>query len=218
MRKFSIRRLSLEDLSKRPVLAWRHLHLSPLSAILLCGLSAMSLVAALFTLYALYGPADAEDRAIAPEWKPPTLAIAPLDPPKSAEDDLEALSRPIFSKSRKPSTKSAAAPTSSKIAVAGALSVKAIIRSNQTAKAFLLASEAPDGVWLKIGDKIDAWTITAIAPREVVLQSGEQTTKLNLYVDPSPAAAASAMAGRQMSRPDPQDAPSDLPTAATPAP
>lgn len=216
MRKILPLQQSATQAFKRPALAWSSLHLSPLSAILLSGLSAMCFSAAVFTFHALFGPADAEDAVAAPEWKPPSLAIAPLDPPKSPDGDNESLSRPIFSKSRKPSLRNTAALSANIMAAAGALSVRAIIRSKQTAKAFFLSPESPDGVWLKIGDKVDAWTITAIESKEVILQSGEETTKLSLYTDISPTATASAAARRETPHPEPQDLPSDGSTAATP--
>jgi hypothetical protein len=181
------------DHAKALALRLKHLQMSPLSAMLLAGLSAVALITGLFALYAILGPTGVDDGPAAPEWKPPTLAIVPLEPPKPANVDVEALSRPIFSKSRKPSPKAAAAPSETNLSAApGTMSVTAIVRDKNTSRAFLISSDAPEGAWRKIGDTVENWTVTAIAPREVILRSGDQSAKLPLYGDPAVAADAAA--------------------------
>ena len=58
------------------------------------------------------------------------------------------------------------------------------MKSGAAAHAFIISSEAPEGVWKKVGDMVDAWTIKSIAPSELVLKSGERLAKLKLYADP----------------------------------
>jgi hypothetical protein len=181
------------DLARALALRLTRLQLSPLSAILLAVLVAVTATTGLFALNATLGPSASDDGAVAPDWKPPTLAIVALDPPKPASADLESLSRPIFSKSRKPSPKAAVTPALvSESAAPGALSVTAIVRNRKTAQAFFVSPDAPDGAWRKVGDTVGSWLITAIAPMEVVLQGGGQTTKVKLYADPAPAVDTAA--------------------------
>ncbi|RTL90708.1 MAG: hypothetical protein EKK29_00855 [Hyphomicrobiales bacterium] len=167
----------------------KHMQLSPLSGIVLAALATMTSATALFALYAMLGPMGSDSEASAPDWTPPTLAAVELDPPKPASADVESLSRPIFSKNRKPTAKSAAAPTDM-TAVSDApsgLSVTAIIRHKTTAQAFLISTDTPAGAWRQVGDLVDSWTVTSINPKEVVLQSGGQFSKLKLYAEPPPA-------------------------------
>ncbi len=168
----------------------KHMQLSPLSGIVLAALAALAGVTALFALYAMVGSMGSDSEATAPDWTPPTLATVELDPPKPASADVETLSRPIFSKNRKPSQKTAAAPTdmSTVSDAPSGLSVTAIVRHKSTAQAFLISTDTPAGAWRQVGDQVDSWTVTSITPREVVLQSGGQFSKLKLYTEPPPAA------------------------------
>lgn len=162
----------------------KHLRLSPLSAIGLAVQSAMALGASLFALSAFLWPAGWDSDATAPEWTPPTLAVVELEPPKPASADVEALSRPIFAKDRKPSAKGAARANLEISGAPGGLSVTAIVKGGKKASAFLTSSGTPEGAWRKVGEAFDSWTVTAITATEVVLQSGDQSTKAQLYAAP----------------------------------
>ncbi len=168
----------------------KQMQLSPLSAIVVAVLAATTFATALFALYAIFGPMDSDSEAKAPDWTPPTLAAIELDPPKPPSADVESLTRPIFSKNRKATPKTAATPTDM-TAVSDApsgLSVTAIVRHKTTARAFLISTDTPTGAWRQVGDLVDSWTVTSITPSEVVLQSGGQFSKVKLYTDPPPSA------------------------------
>lgn len=161
---------------------WR---LSPLSAILLALLSAVTVGTALFAAAALLWPVSSSGGAAVPDWTPPTLAVVELDPPKPPSADVETLSRPIFSKTRKPSPKAAVAVDAANISEAPTgVVVTAIVRNKKVTQAFMISTEAPDGAWRKEGDQVDSWTLHKILPAEVVLQSGDRLTKVKLYTPP----------------------------------
>ncbi|HEY8127039.1 MAG TPA: hypothetical protein VIF88_16650 [Methylocystis sp.] len=164
--------------------------LSPLSAMILAFLLATTLMGGLFALSAIFGSNGLDSEVVAPDWKPPTLAIGELDPPKPASADVEALSRPIFSRSRRPSPKSANLQVDSDIspnAIApGGLTVSAIVENKEMHQAYVVSSDAPEGTWRKVGDTVDSWTISRIDRHEVILKSGQQTTSIKLYPDPPP--------------------------------
>ncbi len=168
----------------------RDAQLSPLSAIVLASLAATAVGAGLFAAFAILGPVGSDVGASAPDWTPPSLAVVELGPPKQAADDVEILSRPIFSKSRKPSPKpaKAAGPISAPDAAAPAgLSVNAIIKEKQMAQAFMVSPALPEGEWKRVGEMIDAWTVSRIERDGVVLSNGSQTTKVKIYADePAP--------------------------------
>jgi hypothetical protein len=162
---------------------WR---LSPLSAILLAVLTTITAGTALFAAAAVLWPVRWDEGAAAPDWNPPTLAVVELDPPKPPSADVEALSRPIFAKNRKPSPKSAASavdPTTISEAPTD-LAVTAIVKSKKVAQAFVTSPETPEGAWRKVGDTVGAWTLHKILHAEVVFQNGDQMTKVKLYAPP----------------------------------
>lgn len=164
--------------------------LSPLSAMILAFLLATTLMAGLFALSAIFGSNGLDSEVVGPDWKPPTLAIGELDPPKPASADVEALSRPIFSRSRRPSPKSAKLQVDSDISpnaiASGGLAVSAIVENKEMHQAYVVSSDAPEGAWRKVGDTVDSWTISMIDRHEVILKSGQQTTSIKLYPDPPP--------------------------------
>lgn len=171
--------------------------LSPLSAIMLAVLAAATLVATLFAAFAFLGPIGSDATVSAPDWTPPTLSVAELAPPKPASADTETLSRPIFSKSRKPAAKTAkaAAPMAAEMAAAPpGLAVSAIVKNKNVTQAFVTSSESPDGIWKKIGETVDSWTVSAIENDGVVLTNGAQTARVKLYPDPPPSAADGMLA------------------------
>lgn len=163
--------------------------LSPLSAIVLAFLFATTLMAALFALSAIFGSIGLDSEVAAPDWKPPTLAIGELDPPKPASADVETLSRPIFSRSRRPSPRAKTpveADLSPNALAPGGLTVSAIVKNSEAHQAYVVSQDAPEGAWRKVGDTVDSWTISRIDRHEVILKSGEQTASIKLYPDPPP--------------------------------
>jgi len=159
--------------------------LSPSMSIILAFLLATMVSAGLFAIYAILGPEGGEMEVKAPEWTPPTLAVVKLDQPKTAADDVQSLSRPIFSKSRRPSPRSVPAraePVAAPIARnADGLTVYAIVKKENTSQAFIISAEEPEGAWKKIGDTVDTWTISSIDAAELTLKNGDRSAKLKLY-------------------------------------
>ncbi|QGM96087.1 hypothetical protein [Methylocystis parvus] len=175
-------------------------HLSPLSGMILAFLGATAIGSAAFAAYALLGPASVDDSAAVPDWTPPTLAVVDLDPPKPPSADVETLSRPIFTKGRRPSQKAAKTAISDAGPLTTAptgLAVAAIVKNRKASQAFVVSLETPEGAWKKIGDTIDAWTISAIEVAEITLKNGGQTTKVKLYPDPQAQPAPDAFPPQQ---------------------
>jgi hypothetical protein len=162
-------------------------HLSPLSAMVLAMLGLTTLASILFAAYAFLGSLGSNADVKAPDWAPPTLAVGDLDPPKPPSADVETLSRPIFTKSRRPSPKAAApqvAPETGPVSeTPSGVTVSAIVKNRDGAQAFIVSPESPDGAWKRIGDTVDSWTIAIIAGSEILLKSGERAAKLKLYAE-----------------------------------
>jgi len=161
--------------------------MSPLMALILAFLLSTTLAAGLFAAVAILWPESPDAQSAAPDWKPPTLAVVELDPPKPASADVQTLTRPIFTKNRRPAPKAAARPLNPEATeTAGAppgLSVGAIVKSRGVARAFVISSATPDGEWKKVGETVENWTISSIAALELTLTNGDQAVKLRLYSD-----------------------------------
>lgn len=163
--------------------------LSPLSAMILAFLSATTLMAGLFALSAIFGSHGLDSEVAAPDWKPPTLTIGELDPPKPASADVETLSRPIFSRSRRPSPKAkpqVEADLAPNAHAPGGMTVSAIVKNKDVHQAYVVSQDAPGGAWRKVGDTVDSWTISRIDRHEIILTSGQQTASIKLYPEPPP--------------------------------
>ncbi len=170
--------------ASEPSQRMKYLRISPLWAVGLMTLSILTLAMGVFAFKSFLGNGGQEDEIAAQEWKPPSLAIVSLDPPKPANVDIESISRPIFSKSRKPSPKAAnAVSPSNGTTESGGISVTAIVLNKKILQAYIISSDAPEGAWRKIGDTVDSWNIASIAPKEVVIQNGGQRRTLPLYAN-----------------------------------
>jgi hypothetical protein len=162
--------------------------LSPLKKIVLALLFAAASSAGLFAAYALLGPEGADTPISAPEWKPPTLAVGELDPPKPAAADVQALSRPLFTKNRRPPPKVANVPAVpdafGQAAAPNGYTVSAIMTDKKKSQAYIVSGESLQGAWKKVGETVDSWTVSAINPADLILKSGSQSMKLKLYGEP----------------------------------
>lgn len=175
--------------------AFASLRLSPLLTGAIAALLLATTLSAGFAIYALIGPQSQTAQSAAPDWKPPTLAIVELPPPKPSSADVQTLSRPIFTKNRKPAVKpsgaapaAAPAPEATDEAPAG-LTLSAIVKHGGVASAFVISPTAPEGEWKKIGERVDTWTIAAIADVDLTLTNGDQAVKLRLFDEKADASA-----------------------------
>jgi hypothetical protein len=195
--------------------------LSPLAAMRLSALVALDLAALAFVLGAVLGE---DDQAAAPrsDWRPPRL-LAPAGERAAAGDEADALSRPIFWRSRRPlpgspvDRKRKAAQAQ---ATASGFSVAGIIKFGPRARVFVVAPSAPEGRWLEKGENLDGWTVDDITDFEVTLTDGAQFASLRLYGDASePANTPPEQAPQPVQFGAPDAAPPPAPDeAAQPAP
>ena len=117
---------------------------------------------------------------------------------------LEALERPLFSKTRRPPGAMAVPERAIAGLAPDGLSVSGITIILGHARAFILSSEAPKGAWVSEGSTVAGWRLTAISPTDVRLESKGQSAKLNLYkvfVHGKTLAISTAKASRAQSAP-----------------
>ncbi|WP_161856099.1 hypothetical protein [Bradyrhizobium sp. CCBAU 051011] len=89
------------------------------------------------------------------------------------------LQRPLFVRNRQVPV--AAEPISAPLPMAPTLdsgiSLKGVFMSDGVAKAFLMTSQNPVGVWVQVNGQIDGWRVAAVTPEQVVLEGqGEKLT------------------------------------------
>jgi hypothetical protein len=156
------------------------LRLSPLMTMGLAGLAALNVVCALFALHAMF--ASMEGAKSASGWQPPGLGSNEVVLTAPAQEDTQTLSRPIFSKSRRPAPKSASAPrTNVGASSLSNWSLAAIVRHRDAAFALIITESVPEGKWVQTGESYEGWTIADMDDGELTLQNGQQTAKLKLY-------------------------------------
>lgn len=166
------------------------MELNRLKIIALAALGALDVVAALFAWRAFFGPEAGMDlpARAAPPIVPAAIAAAA---PQASHDDSETLSRPLFSKSRRPSLNAAhlAADAASSPPPAG-LKLLAVIAFGHDARAFVVSSVDADGKWLSVGDSIESWTVESIAPQDISLRQQDDRIRVAINYDEAPARVA----------------------------
>lgn len=162
------------------------LRLSPLAALLLCGLDLLALLAILFVAHAAVAPVVT---AAAPksEWRLPKFVAPDPHRAKLASSDVQTLARPIFSKSRRPlaerpNARLSKAPPSPPPA-APTVGLQAIVGSRSNGRAFLISRPFPEGKWYRVGEQIEGWTIADMQSSELTLTNNAHTVRLRLYPD-----------------------------------
>lgn len=153
---------------------------SPLMMIILLCEAALTALAATFAASAYFGR---ETPKVGPSvaWKAPTFASIALTHDHSSVD-LHTLSRPIFSRIRRP--QSAASPRAldpASPSPPARVSLKAIVKYRSLAKAFLTSANTPQGEWKIVGDKFESWTVHQIEQDGLAIRNGTQLLQYSLY-------------------------------------
>jgi hypothetical protein len=92
----------------------------------------------------------------------------------AARENHDAIvTRPLFWRSRQPATAPAPPPAGSSELTAAdpQISLKGVLISGELAKAFMLSSESPTGVWRQRGEDVGGWRVAEIHQDRVVLES-----------------------------------------------
>jgi hypothetical protein len=155
--------------------------------ILLCE-AAMVVAAMAFAVSAFFTEAPAPTGPSF-EWKAPTLTHAAPKGARSNKVDLHTLSRPIFSKTRRPASAASAGPRTPEPAALPpppGVSLKGIVSYKSMVRAFLTSANSPQGEWKTIGDKLGSWTVDRIERDHLALKNGTRSLKYSLYPELDP--------------------------------
>ena len=174
---------------------------------ILCNLGLLGAIAALATLNWQIWITPNDIRPIALEQTAPSVLGTSSEVPRSAQGPArakiytETLARPIFRAGRKPffaevtppppvSEEAVEAPPDAPpIEPPQGLKLVGVMRDGDGRdRALVKSAQSPSASWLQIGDDIDGWRISEIAPNTVTLSSDASTITLDLY----PVAASQA--------------------------
>jgi hypothetical protein len=91
--------------------------------------------------------------------------------------------RPLFSRTRQvvvaPEPASAPPPT---LTLDQGITLKGVFVNEGFAKAFLLTTQNPVGVWVQVNEEINGWRVAAVLPDQVVLEGQNQKLVVPLNV------------------------------------
>jgi hypothetical protein len=167
------------------ILGGRLVGFSRLDIFTLCGLAVGVACAASFAMGSLGAPID-DKPPETPKWRPPSLAVGSTNWSKAATLDKATLTRPVFSKSRRPLAGAGGADMASNRSGEGGaprLRVNAIVKTKKITRIFIVSNALAEGKWLAPGETIDGWTFISARQLEVILRDGARTLRLEFSYD-----------------------------------
>jgi len=157
--------------------------LRPATRVLIAGLSGWIILVILVSLAAVV---SVEMSTVTlPEWLgTPSSASggAAARPPTSFENIVR---RPLFSRSRQGmSQASVPAPVAPQppTTLDQDITLRGVFMSGPLAKAFLLSSQSPLGVWVRAGEEVAGWRVVAVKRNQVLLEGQGQRLIVQLNV------------------------------------
>jgi hypothetical protein len=176
------------NVAHRLISLLHRLRLSPLMGGVLAVAALFDLIGVIVLALAFF-PSQNAAPDVRADWRPPTLAKYEALPQKPPGADVETLSRPIFSKNRKPFAKEKKNASDNQAALAPVapppgLSLSGVTKYRNKPMAFMVSVTTPKGKWLAVGDQIDGWSVTQVQNMEITLASGDHSIRLTLYPEP----------------------------------
>jgi hypothetical protein len=121
----------------------------------------------------------------APAWFGSRSLAAKASDARAAAGFENIVQRPLFSRNRQGfvAPEPAAAPPPPMATLDSGMTLKGVFMSDGVAKAFLITTQNPVGVWVQLNGQIDGWRVAAVTPEHVVLEG--QSEKLTVPLHPS---------------------------------
>lgn len=158
--------------------------IAPLQVGILGALSLSTISAAYFALSSIFSPFSPGVIAKA-EWHAPGALETARTAAAPSGHNEQTLTRPIFSKTRRPQAAESQAgltkdaPTQAAPLPAG-ISVRAVAIAGKARSAFLIWDASPEGKWVREGEPIQGWTVSSVRKLDLILQSGERSSRLTI--------------------------------------
>jgi hypothetical protein len=157
--------------------------LRPATRVLLAGFSGWIVMVLIVTVAAVMSVAMS---AISlPEWFGAASSVARGVAARAPARFETIVQRPLFSRSRQGMTTLAAVPVPAAPPPPSTLdhdiTLKGVFISGPLAKAFLLSSQNPLGMWVQSGEEISGWKVMAVQPDQVVLLGQGESRIVQLH-------------------------------------
>jgi hypothetical protein len=167
--------------SRRELMALR-----PATRVLILGFAAWTGLVGLLTLSAVISLELS--RVTTPAWFASPGVVAKASEARSAAGFENIVQRPLFSRSRQgfvavePAAAPPPLPPSPSVRLDQSIILKGVFMSDGFAKAFLITSQNPLGVWVQVNAEIEGWRVAAVAPGQIVLEGQNEKLAIPLSV------------------------------------
>jgi hypothetical protein len=159
--------------------------LRPATRVLIVGLAAWILLVGMVTFIAV---ASVEVSTMnLPAWLDPRGSASPATQARARAAFDNIVQRPLFSRVRQvPVAAPVALPPpplpSPTVALDRKITLKGVLIGGAHAKAFLVSTQNPLGVWVQAGDDIAGWKVVALKPEEVILEGQNEKFAVPLVI------------------------------------
>jgi hypothetical protein len=117
-----------------------------------------------------------------PAWLGAPAAASTGAEIRSAAGFENILQRPLFLRSRQGISVNISTPPAPAAELDPNFTLKGVFINGASAKAFLMSSQNPLGMWAQIDEDVDGWRIVAIQPGQVLLASQNQRLAIPLSI------------------------------------
>jgi hypothetical protein len=156
--------------------------LRPATRVLIAGFAVWIALAGVMTLSAVISLELST--VTAPAWFGRSGPAAKTSDARAAAGFENIVQRPLFSRNRQvfvaPELASAPPPPPITTLDSG-ITLKGVFMSDGVAKAFLISTQSPVGVWVEVNGQIDGWRVAAVTPEQVVLEGQGEKLAVPLH-------------------------------------
>jgi hypothetical protein len=119
----------------------------------------------------------------APTWFGSRSPAAKASDARAAAGFENIVQRPLFLRNRQGfvAAEPAAAPPPPMATLDSGMTLKGVFMSEGVAKAFLITTQNPLGVWVQLNGQIDGWRVAAVTPEHVVLEGQSEKLTVPLH-------------------------------------
>jgi hypothetical protein len=119
----------------------------------------------------------------APTWFGSRSPAAKASDARAAAGFENIVQRPLFLRNRQGfvAAEPAAAPPPPMATLDSGMTLKGVFMSDGVAKAFLVTTQNPLGVWVQLNGQIDGWRVAAVTPEHVVLEGQSEKLTVPLH-------------------------------------
>ena len=155
--------------------------LRPATRVLILGFAAWIGLAGVMTLSAVISLELST--VTAPTWFGSRSPAAKASDARAATGFENIVQRPLFSRNRQGfvAAEPAAAPPPPMATLDSGMTLKGVFMSDGVAKAFLITTQNPLGVWVQLSGQIDGWRVAAVTPEHVVLEGQSEKLTVPLH-------------------------------------